>query len=198
MKKPNRSEYGYSKKTGWQDERDRDLYDAALLKWDQSQPKKPMIRDFGFSPRQSSFDTVSYLQAAAIWESDFIKATEQRIAAEENLKNVRSRKPYPGNFKFKSNPIEWDKEGYEKALAEFKEQINAIAAKGIQRTRLIHPSWIEILKHFDSSNPQRSQGAFCRWANLNPASFSSWKVKPLSDDLERFILEWVSIFDHNE
>ena len=31
MKEPLRSEYGYSKKTGWQDERDRDLYDAALL-----------------------------------------------------------------------------------------------------------------------------------------------------------------------
>jgi len=39
MKKPNRSEYGYSKKTGWQDERDRDLYDAALLEW-YNQPRK--------------------------------------------------------------------------------------------------------------------------------------------------------------
>jgi hypothetical protein len=103
MKKPNRSEYGYSKKTGWQDERDRDLYDAALLQW-YNQPRK----------------------------------------------------------------------------------------SGKARIRPIHESWVEILKHFDPSNPQRSQGSFCRWANINPASFSSKKVKPLGDDLERFILEWVA------
>ena len=69
---------------------------------------------------------------------------------------------------------------------------------GKERTRPIHESWVEILKHFDSSNPQRSQNAFCRWGNLNPASFSSWKVKPLRDDLERFILEWVGIFKDDE
>jgi integrase len=109
MKKPNRSEYGYSKKTGWKNQEDRDLYDAALLEW-YNQPRKT----------------------------------------------------------------------------------------GKVRVRPIHESWVEILKHFDSSNPQRSQNAFCRWADLNPASFSNWKVKPLSDDLERFILEWVGIFDHNE
>jgi hypothetical protein len=39
MKKPLRSQFGYSKKTGWQDERDRDLYDAALLQW-YNQPKQ--------------------------------------------------------------------------------------------------------------------------------------------------------------
>ena len=109
MKKPLRSEYGYSKKTGWQDDRDRDLYDAALLEY-YNQPRKA----------------------------------------------------------------------------------------GKVRVRPIHESWIEVLKHFDSSNLQRSQGAFCRWANLKPASFSSWKTKPLKDDLERFILEWVETFDHNE
>jgi len=103
MKKPLRSEFGYSKKTGWQDERDRDLYDAALLKW-YNQPKKP----------------------------------------------------------------------------------------GWQRIRPIHSSWEKVLELFDSSNPQRSQGAFCRWAGLNRASFSSKQVKPLGDDMERFILEWDS------
>jgi hypothetical protein len=109
MKKPNRSEYGYSKKTGWKHERNRDLYDAALLEW-YNQPRKT----------------------------------------------------------------------------------------GKVRIRPIHGSWNEILKYFDSSNPQRSQGAFCRWANLNPASFSSKKVKLLGDDLERFILEWVAKFKEVE
>jgi hypothetical protein len=109
MKKPNRSNYGYSKKTGWQNERDRDLYDAALLEW-YKQPRKT----------------------------------------------------------------------------------------GKVRIHPIHESWNKILKYFDSSNPQRSQGAFCRWANIKPASFSSKKVKPLGDDLERFVLEWIGIFGQNE
>ena len=106
MKKPLRSEFGYSKKTGWQDERDRDLYDAALLKW-YNQPKKP----------------------------------------------------------------------------------------GRQRIRPIHPSWEKVLKLFDSSNPQRSQGAFCRWANINRSMFSTWKTKPLLSHVENWILEWEYIGD---
>ena len=101
MKKPLRSEFGYSKKTGWQDERDRDLYDAALLQW-YNQPKKP----------------------------------------------------------------------------------------GRQRTRPVHTSWEEILKLFNPNDKERSQGAFCRWSGINRASFSSKQVKPLGDDMERFILEW--------
>lgn len=106
MKKPLRSEFGYSKKTGWQDDRDRDLYDAALLQW-YNQPRQ----------------------------------------------------------------------------------------MGKARTRPIHPSWEPVLKHFDSSDPIRSQGAFCRWAGVKPATFSNWKHKPLIDDVEKWILEWVWIGD---
>ena len=62
--------------------------------------------------------------------------------------------------------------------------------KGRERTRPIHPSWNEVLKLFDSSDPKHSQGAFCRWAGINRASFSSKQVKPLGDNMERFILEW--------
>jgi integrase len=85
--------------------------------------------------------------------------------------------------------------------AKFKSDIKTweiARPKGKVRIHPIHESWVEILKYFDSSNPQRSQGAFCRWANIKPASFSSKKVKPLGDDLERFILEWVAKFKEVE
>lgn len=104
MKKPNRSEYGYSKKTGWQDERDRDLYDAALLKW------------------------------------------------------------------------------YNRPRA---------TTGGRRRTRPIHPSWNEVLKHFDSTNPQRSQGAFCRWSDFNRGTFSAMQCKPLTVYTEMKINSWL-------
>ena len=104
MKKPNRSEFGYSKKTGWQDERDRDLYDAALLQWYNR-------------PRTTT--------------------------------------------------------------------------GGRQRTRPIHPSWNEVLKNFDSTNKTRSQGAFCRWAGLNRATFSAMQCKPLLSHTEYLISQWV-------
>jgi len=101
------------------------------------------------------------------------------------------KKPNPKAYG-KENEL-WEKGGkkaYEAAYlqwAEYREKYG----QGHRRTRPIHKSWNEILKHFDSSNPERSQGAFCRWANINPSSFSSKKVKPLGDDMERFILEWV-------
>lgn len=101
MKKPNRSEFGYSKKTGWQDERDRDLYDAALLKW------------------------------------------------------------------------------YNRPMQEGKKRVHPI-----------HESWKKALDLFDSTNPKRSQNAFCAWAGIKPATFSNWKNKPLLSHVENWILEW--------
>jgi len=59
-----------------------------------------------------------------------------------------------------------------------------------KRTRPIHPSWEEVLKLFNPNDKERSQGAFCRWSGINRTSFSSKQVKPLRDDMERFILEW--------
>lgn len=103
MKKPLRSEYGYSKKTGWQDERDRDLYDAALLQW-YNQPR----------------------------------------------------------------------------------QI------GKARTSPIHPSWEPVLKHFDSTNSTRSQGAFCRLAGLNRGTFSAMQCKPLPIHIAELVGVWLA------
>jgi hypothetical protein len=87
----------------------------------------------------------------------------------------------------------WEKGGkkaYEAAYLKWAEYREKYGMQGHNRIRPIHPSWNEVLKLFDSSNPQRSQGAFCRWAGLNRASFSSKQVKPLGDDMERWILEW--------
>lgn len=62
---------------------------------------------------------------------------------------------------------------------------------GRPRTRPIHPSWEPVLKHFDSTNPQRSQGAFCRWAGLNRGTFSAMQCKPLLSHTEYLISQWV-------
>lgn len=104
MKKPTKAEFGYSRETGWQDERDIDLYYNALKAWENR-------------PRNS--------------------------------------------------------------------------ISGRQRTRPIHPSWEAVLKHFDSTNPTRSQGAFCRWAGLNRATFSAMQCKPLLSHTEYLISQWV-------
>lgn len=109
MKKPLRSEFGYSKKTGWQDDRDRDLYDAALLQW-YNQPRQ----------------------------------------------------------------------------------------MGKARTRPIHPSWEPILQHFDSTNPLRSQGAFCRWADFNRGTFSAMQCKPIEPIIAAYINAWVENWDKPE
>ena len=154
-------------------------------------PTLPRMKDFGFTQRKTRFDTIAYLQASEKWEKDLNAAIKRCIAAEENLKNIRSQKPYPGKFKFKSTPIEWDKEGYGKAMEEFKAAMNANPSKGIQRTRPIHPSWIKVLEVFDSSNPQRSQGAFCRWAGIRSSSLSAAKNKPITDKIELKLSEWI-------
>lgn len=91
------------------------------------------------------------------------------------------------------------KKAYEAAVKNWEAYVRKYGAiqnkPGRQRTRPIHESWNEALKFFDSSNPQRSQGAFCRWAGIKPATFSNWKNKPLTDDVERWILEWDYIGD---
>lgn len=61
---------------------------------------------------------------------------------------------------------------------------------GRQRTRPIHPSWNEVLKFFDSTNPTRSQGAFCRWADLNRGAFSAMQCKQITPNIEYDIAAW--------
>lgn len=69
---------------------------------------------------------------------------------------------------------------------------------GRQRTRPIHPSWNDVLQNFDSTNPLRSQGAFCRWADLNRGTFSAMQCKPLLMHVENWILEWEYIVKEKE
>lgn len=66
---------------------------------------------------------------------------------------------------------------------------------GRQRTRPVHPSWNGTLENFDSTNPLRSQGAFCRWAGINRATFSAMQCKPLLSHIELWISEWLYIGD---
>jgi len=88
----------------------------------------------------------------------------------------------------------WEKGGkkaYEIAYLKWAEYRTKYGTGiGRTRTRPIHESWNEVLKLFNPNDKERSQGAFCRWSGINRTSFSSKQVKPLRDDMERFILEW--------
>ena len=78
-----------------------------------------------------------------------------------------------------------DEASYNNAVALMK-----TVQPGRQRTRPIHPSWSEVLKHFDSNDPQRSQGAFCRWANLNRGTFSAMQCKPIPMHIVELVGVW--------
>lgn len=111
----------------------------------------------------------------------------------EAWKTRNSRKPQKSDFGCPPGAT-WESGGnlkkYLAALKKWESRPKNPGGRPRTRDRHIHPSWELVLKCFDSTNPQRSQGAFCRWAGLKRASFSSWQTKPLRDDVERWILEW--------
>ena len=78
-----------------------------------------------------------------------------------------------------------DEASYNNAVALMK-----TVQPGRQRTRPIHPSWNDVLQNFDSTNPQRSQGAFCRWANLNRGTFSAMQCKAIPMHVAELIGAW--------
>ena len=86
------------------------------------------------------------------------------------------------------------KRKYGNALVSWETRPRKAGGRPRNNQRPIHDSWNKVLQLFDSTNSQRSQGAFCRWAGIKPATFSNWKNKPLTDDVERFILEWEATF----
>lgn len=85
------------------------------------------------------------------------------------------------------------KEAYEKAYLKWAEYRTKYGSQsGRVRLRPIHPSWSNVLKHFDSTNPQRSQGAFCRWADLNRGTFSAMQCKPLPMHIAELVGVWIT------
>lgn len=80
-----------------------------------------------------------------------------------------------------------DEVSYNNAVALMK-----TVQPGRQRTRPIHPSWNAVLKYFDSTNPLRSQGAFCRWAGLNRGTFSAMQCKPIPMHITELVGVWIS------
>lgn len=62
---------------------------------------------------------------------------------------------------------------------------------GRARTHDVHPSWADYVAHFDPTNPERSQGAFCHWAGMRPSSLSAAKRKPITTRIELLISEWI-------
>lgn len=63
--------------------------------------------------------------------------------------------------------------------------------QGRQRNNPIHPSWTDYVAHFDPTDPERSQGAFCRWSGIRPSSLSAAKNKPISNKIELKLSEWI-------
>jgi len=88
----------------------------------------------------------------------------------------------------------WQKGGkkaYEGAYLKWAEYRQKYGINpGRTRTRPIHESWKEVLQLFDSSNPLRSQGAFCRWAGLKRATFSAMQCKPLPIHIAELVGVW--------
>lgn len=90
-----------------------------------------------------------------------------------------------------------DEASYNNAVALMK-----TVQPGRQRNRPIHQSWEPVLKHFDSSNPIRSQGAFCRYINKEPATKGYWKngltpamlsaakTKQITEQMHAWIHRW--------
>lgn len=63
------------------------------------------------------------------------------------------------------------------------------ANAGRKRTREIDPSWLPFLDKFQPV-PGKSQGAFCRWADLNRATFSGMQTKPIPMHIVELIGMW--------
>ena len=105
------------------------------------------------------------------------------------------KKPNPKEYG-QNNEV-WEKggkEAYEKAYlkwAEYRTKYGAIQNKlGRQRSRPILPSWVDVLKNFDSTNPNRSHGAFCRWSDLNRGTFSAMQCKPIPVHIAELVGAW--------
>ena len=62
---------------------------------------------------------------------------------------------------------------------------------GRARINDMHPSWTDYVAHFDPTNPERSQGAFCRWAGIRPSSLSVAKQKQIHIAMEEAISIWI-------
>ena len=62
-------------------------------------------------------------------------------------------------------------------------------ARGAERP--IHESWADYVTHFDPTNPERSQNAFCAWAGIRPSSLSAAKRKPIRQWYEVQISIWI-------
>lgn len=104
------------------------------------------------------------------------------------------KRPTKSQFGWTTNGhwINGDQDAYYDALKDWENR--PFVAGGRPRSRPIHESWNEVLKLFNPNDPTRSQRAFCAWAGINPATFSSWQTKPITH-VENWILEWHWIGD---
>ncbi len=85
-----------------------------------------------------------------------------------------------------------DEERYNRLVEAWN---NRPRQSGRERTNPVHESWEPYLKHFNPSDPTRSQGAFARWLGVLSSSISAAKKKPITLTLEQAIKEWVYIGD---
>lgn len=88
-----------------------------------------------------------------------------------------------------------DEASYNNAVATLKKYRSK---PGRTRTHDVHPSWADYVAHFDPTNPERSQNAFCAWAAIRPSSLSAAKRKPIRQWYEVQISIWVEELQKKE
>lgn len=77
------------------------------------------------------------------------------------------------------------------ALCAWENRGKVLPGRARSEERPIHPSWADYVAHFDSTNPERSQNAFCAWAGMRPSSLSAAKRKPITNRIELLISQWI-------
>ena len=84
-----------------------------------------------------------------------------------------------------------NRDGYFNALKAWEGRKHGTGGRPRSPGRPIHESWQPYMELFDSSNPTRSQGAFCRWAGLSTAYVSAAKNKRITKAIEEKLSEWI-------
>lgn len=154
---------------------------------------KPRKKDFGFQMKPLiTWDIDAYFSLFEKWKTEYKIAIMAYREAKKVVDKIRLEKPTPAACGYNSpRKKDWDKYGYEKALKKWKQRPLAKTNGGRPPKKPIHPSWTDYVAHFDPADPERSQGAFCRWSGIRPSSLSAAKNKPISNKIELKLSEWI-------
>ena len=84
-----------------------------------------------------------------------------------------------------------NRDGYFNALKAWEGRKHGTGGRPRSPGRPIHESWQPYMELFDSSNPTRSQGAFCRFTGVERSVLSNALSNGMSDKWKGRIEVWV-------